>query len=43
MINKFIEVDKLKLLLLNSDQLQLFDYLENPELSLSDESTFESL
>lgn len=33
-IKKLNEIDKLKVLLLNQDQIKLFDYVEKPTISL---------
>ena len=35
-INKLLEVDKLKMLLLNSDQIKLFTYLPKPRIKNED-------
>lgn len=37
-LNKLVEIDKLKLLLLNTDQLKLFEYLPKPVVTTKNDS-----
>lgn len=43
MIKKLIEIDKLKILLLNSEQLKLFDYIPKPHIPLGTEEEMEDI
>ncbi len=36
-INKMIEIDKLKMLLLNKEQLSLFEYIPKPTIPYSED------